>query len=173
MKKQIFVFAALLLAVFFTACQQDALIEPIEDITQVEQAVNPPQEALDALEVLIDSDFAEPELEERCNNYNYGGSVRDNNLVLAAVLCGVRLSFYGGSTSNAPSSTLFYYHVDEKNTSGQYKRIDSGMKNGAWVTWNYKTYSNEFYNSGCKWRAYVYAWNASCGTWKRLSVRYF
>jgi len=173
MKKQILLFAALLVAVFFTACQQDTLIEPIEDITQVEQAVNPPQEALDALEVLINSDFAEPEIEERCNNHHYGGIVRDYNLVLAGTLCGVRLAFYGGSTNSAPPSTLFYYHIDEKNTSGQYKRIDSGWKNGAWASWNYKTYSSVATNSGCKWRAYVYAWDAPCGTWKRLAVRYF
>lgn len=173
MKHQNFILAAFFIAVFFTACQKDDSFESIENTTQVEQTTSPSQETLDALEKIIESDFADPEVELRCNNHHYGGIIKSNNLVLAAVLCGVKLAFYGGSTSNAPSGTWFYYHVDEKNTSGQYKRVDSGMKYGAWASWNYKVYSNNFTKSDCKWRAYVYAWDAPCGIWKRLAVRYF
>jgi len=174
MKKQILIFTALLVAVFFTACEQDALVEPVEDITQVEQSVNPPQEAMDALEILIDSDFAEPEIEERCNDDHYG-IIAEGGELSAGTLCGVKLSFYGGSTSGAPA-TWFYYHVDEENTNGQYKLIDWDWKYGYLALWGYKDFSNVAINSSCKWRAYLYAWDASCGPngkWKRLAEEEF
>lgn len=173
MKNQNLIIVVFLIAIFISACQKDDSFESTEKIAQVEAPTTPSQETLDALENIIESDFAEPQAELRCNDHHYGGIVRNNNLILAGTLCGVKLAFYGGSTSHASSSTWFYYHVDEKNTNGQYKRIDSGMKHGAWASWNYKVYSNQFNNSGCKWRAYVYAWDAPCGIWKRLAVKYY
>ncbi len=173
MKKQILVFAAIFLAVFFTSCEQEALITPVESSIHVEQSASPPQQALDNLEQLIHNDFIDRNSELRCSSQHFGAISKDNNLVLAAVLCGVRLKFYGGRTSTAAPPAWFYYHVDERNTNGQYKRIDSGMKYGTSVNWSYKTYSNQFYNSGCKWRAYVYVWDVSCGIWKRLAVNYY
>ena len=147
-------------------CKRDRVI------TQEQEMPQPPQEALDALEALIDSDFAEAEIEDRCNDDHFG-IVAQGEWLGAATLCGVNLAFYGGGNG---TPTWFYYHVDEENTSGYYKLVDSDWRYGHFTIWNYKDFENTAVNSGCNWRAYVYAWDASCGEsgiWKRLAEEKF
>ena len=103
MKKQILIFAAIITG-FFTACEQSAVIDT-EVITQEQEMPQPPQEALDALEALIDSDFAEAEIEDRCNDDHFG-IVAQGEWLGAATWSGVNLAFYGGRNG---TPTWFYY----------------------------------------------------------------
>ena len=84
MKKQFFVISILLVALFFTACEQEALIDPLEDNTVLLETDNqPPQEAMDALEVLIANDFKE--VNDRCNSYPEWGYIQNIPIISAPI----------------------------------------------------------------------------------------
>jgi len=180
MKKQILVFSALIImAAFFTACEQDAVVEPVDDIVQLGTPTSPPQEALNELQTLIDNDFVTAELEDRCNNYplSYGGVTENPDFVHSSISCGVKLDIVGAITfwvnpDYPVAPTWIYYHVDEKKSNGNYIRVDWGMKHGGVAQWT-KTYTKLTSQSTCKYRAYVYLWDANCGKWKRLTEKYF
>lgn len=180
MKKQIFVIGALLIALFFTACEQETLINPLEDNTVLlENDVQPPQEAVDALEILIASDFAENETEARCNTQSDA----------RGIIGYVPLSSTGGGSGTGCSliirpkgyktsgnTALFYFHVDQKATPGSnYKLVSSGFKWTSNFTWNLPTFPGVPQSNGneyCAYRTYVYVWDGPCETWHRLKVRY-
>lgn len=179
MKKQILIFSALLIVAFFTACEQTAVIEPVEDIVQLEAPTSPPQEALDQLQTLIDSDFTTLESRDDCDSYglSYGSVTTNSDFVHASILCGVKLDFVGATRfwinpGSTVSKTWIYYHVDEKKSNGNYILVDSDMSYGHVARWT-KTYTELFHQSTCDYRAYVYLWDANCGKWKRLAEEYF
>jgi len=178
MKKQILVFSALIImAAFFTACEQEAIINPVDDIVQLETSEKPPQEALDQLQVLIDNDFSEIELKSSCEDSTFPyslGFITDKNPSPACNakfdLFGTTVEVFGGFQ---PPKGWFYFHTDELKLNGRYINIDSGMKYGSTVEWKNKQYTSHPIFSGCKYRAYVYLWDPGCGVWERLAVKYF
>lgn len=171
MKKQILVFSSLLVALFFTACQQEAIIDPVEITPEIEATQQPPQDALDALEVLINSNFAEPELENRCDSYpDAHGIATGQTVALPRLYCGREILTLG-STGNS-SFAWIYYHIDEKEVNGSnYYLIDSGMRYSRFYI-SQKIYQSPFPQGTCDYRAYVYIWDANCGIWKRLTEQY-
>jgi len=170
MKKQILVFTVMALIGFFTACEQPALIDP-EVIMEQEEMPQAPQEALDALEVLIDSNFAESELETRCDSHpDAYGIATGQTVALPRLYCGREILTLG-STGNS-SSAWIYYHIDEREVNGSnYYLIDSGMKYSRFYI-SQKIYKSPFPTGTCDYRAYVYIWDANCGVWKRLTEQY-
>ncbi len=181
MKKQFVVVSTLLLTLFFTACEQEVILDPIEDNTVLlENDVQLPQEAVDALELLIANDFVEGETETRCNTQ---GDARGT--ILHAPLsstsgpgggtnCSLLIKPRGYKTSG--NKAWFYFHVDRKDTpSSNYKLVSSG---GIWtndVTWNPPTFPGVTLPNGneyCAFRTYVYVWDGPCNIWRRLSVKY-
>jgi len=182
MKKQILVFAVLLVAVFFTACEQDALVNPVEDITETQniELTDLPAEAAEALQDIIDGNYVESEVEERCNTYpSATGSIqRNNSFVWAATkFCTLGVDISG--RTNTGQGAYFYFHVDQKYQNGNYYNIvhHSNLSYGSGAGWT-RAFSRDLnvpsdLNWRCNYRAYVYIWDAPCGKWTRLKVRYF
>lgn len=180
MKKQILVFAALLVAVFFTACEQDALVEPVQDIVETQnlELSDLPAEAAEALQDIIDGNYVESDLEDRCNTYPYAqGNIGINNTYIwaATKFCTLGLNLSGATGTGQKAH--FYYHVDQKYKNGHYYNINSGMKYGNLAGWS-RPFSRDLnvpsdLNWKCNYRAYVYIWDAPCGKWTRLKVKYF
>jgi len=71
MKKQILVFSALIImAAFFTACEQDAIINPADDITQFDiesEATKLSPEEVEEFMKLLEDETTEEGIESRCN----------------------------------------------------------------------------------------------------------
>ncbi len=176
MKKQFVVVSTLLLALFFTACEQETLISPIEDHTVLlENDVQPPQEAVDALEILISSDFAEDEMEVRCNTQSDAyGSLAYTQLSFGAGHCGTYIRRNYGKTSG--NYAWFYYHVDQKDTPGSnYLRIDSELVRSNNLVGDTFVLPGVLQPDGdmyCAFRAYIYVWDGPCNLWRRLAVKY-
>ncbi len=175
MKKQIFLASALLVALFFTACEQEALIDPMEDYTVLlENDAQPPQEAVDALQVLIDNDFKE--INDRCNSYPEWGYITNLGVVSAPIACGRSLRLRAGSAGTG--AKWFYYHVDQKQSpSSNYLMVTSpggsAMKYTTYANWTTPIFSGANIPGGatqyCDFRAYIYVWDAPCGKWERLA----
>lgn len=178
MKKQIFIISALLIALSFTACEQEALLNPMEDNTMLlENDAQPPQEAVDALEVLIASDFAEDT--ERCNSWPGWGYIREVATASATNACGTSMRFRFGSSTGAK---WFYYHVDQKqNPSSNYLLVTSSGGSAVQCTGSANITTPIFPGVDipgtpaqyCGFRAYIYVWDAPCNKWQRLAYRTF
>lgn len=181
MKKHILVFTALLMALFFTACEQDAPITPTEDTVQIQniELSELPVEAAQGLQAILDGNLPEFGAEERCNTYSSAtGSVQEGgDFVWASKFCTLGVEIEG--QTNTGQGTYFYAGVYQKHINGSYYNIMpyGNLTYGSGAGW-VRPFSLDInvpsdYNWECDYLVYIFIWDGPCNTWKVLAYNQF
>jgi len=182
MKKHILVFAALLVAVFFTACEQDALITPVDETVQMQniEFSELPTEAAEGLQAIIDGNQMDFDLEEKCNTYpSATGSVQEggNFIWSGTKFCILGVDIKG--RTNTGQGAYFYAGVYQKNKNGSYYNIMpyANLVYGSGAGW-VRPFSRDSnipsdLNWECDYLVYIFIWDGPCNTWRVLASEEF
>jgi len=160
MKKQILIFSALIIMAFFTACEQDPIINPAEDITQInadsEMTKLSPAEVEEFME-LLESETTEDDIESRCTlpvaPYIFGPYSPE----VTIGWCISRYRFMlAAANHNVPQD--FFITIEQKR-AGTHSIFDVY----AFYNTTFANYINE-----CEITARVYVRNRACGSFTKI-----
>lgn len=182
MKKQILVWSALIIAALFTACEQNAVIEPLNDTSQINSYLETPvplEEIPAEFKAFLESEEEGNNLESRCDSYPHSSASVHGPIeaeVTANNFCSSKFRF-GASTNYTYGGRADYYVIIEQGRTNGGSYFDLyPHTNKFYLHWEspyyiVPTFGND--DRTCQVRTRVYVRDKNCDTFKKLLDRQF
>lgn len=174
MKKHILVFSTLIIfTTFFTACEQDPITNPANDITQINadyETTKLSQEEVEQFLELLENETTEDGIESRCNFPVAINLMGPYSAGVFPIPCISRYRFILSTPShNTPQD---YYITIQQNRTGTYPIFDViPFYNVTYADFMSQYYYRDTGNSSineCEITARIYVKNRTCNTFKKI-----
>lgn len=171
MKKQILIFSAFIMVAFFTACEQDAVIEPVDDITQLDinsQTTKLSPDEVEQFITLLEDETTEEDIESRCDFpvALYVMGPYSPEVTIGWCIARYRLI---AASNYGPQD---YYITIEQKRAGTYPIFDVyPFYNKTVVNWMSPYYYKDGganYINECEITARIYVRNRTCGNLRKV-----